>query len=103
MKYSVHGFRNRKRFRNAICFHLGGLDLYPGVTRCPPFLHEFLKIPNSFNLSRSIAYPAGDNIDNKVRPIYDDFMFTAHLRRGSIWKYEVSSFRQRSLSYTCAT
>ena len=27
-------FRNRERFRNAIYFHLGGLDLYPdGVTR----------------------------------------------------------------------
>ena len=34
MKYSARGFRNRKRFRNAIYFHLGGLDLYPaGVTR----------------------------------------------------------------------
>jgi len=22
-------YRNRERFRNAICFHLGGLDLYP--------------------------------------------------------------------------
>ena len=33
MKYSARGFRNRKRFRNAIYFHLGGLDLYPvGVT-----------------------------------------------------------------------
>ena len=34
VKYSARGFRNRKRFRNAIYFHLGGLDLYPvGVTR----------------------------------------------------------------------
>ena len=33
VKYSARGFRNRKRFRNAIYFHLGGLDLYPaGVT-----------------------------------------------------------------------
>ena len=23
------GYRNRERFRNAIYFHLGGLDLYP--------------------------------------------------------------------------
>jgi len=23
------GYRNRERFRNAILFHLGGLDLYP--------------------------------------------------------------------------
>jgi hypothetical protein len=23
------GFRNRERFRHAILFHLGGLDLYP--------------------------------------------------------------------------
>ena len=34
VKYSARGLRNRKRFRNAIYFHLGGLDLYPaGVTR----------------------------------------------------------------------
>ena len=34
LKYSARGFRNRKRFRNAIHFHLGGLDLYPaGVSR----------------------------------------------------------------------
>ena len=34
VKYSARGFRNRKRFRNAIYFHLGGLDLYPvGVAR----------------------------------------------------------------------
>ena len=33
VKYSARGFRSRKRFRNAIYFHLGGLDLYPvGVT-----------------------------------------------------------------------
>jgi transposase len=25
------GFRNRERFRNAILFHLGGLDLYPAT------------------------------------------------------------------------
>ena len=29
IKYTARGFRNRKRFRNAIYFHLGGLDLYP--------------------------------------------------------------------------
>lgn len=34
LKYNARGFRNRERFRNAIYFHLGGLDLYPaGVTR----------------------------------------------------------------------
>lgn len=27
------GFRNRQRFRNAILFHLGGLDLYPSQCR----------------------------------------------------------------------
>ena len=27
------GFRNRKRFKNAIMFHLGGLDLFPVATR----------------------------------------------------------------------
>lgn len=33
LKRSARGFRNRDRFRNAIYFHLGGLDLYPdGLT-----------------------------------------------------------------------
>jgi len=29
LKYNARGYRNRERFRNAIYFHLGGLDLYP--------------------------------------------------------------------------
>lgn len=29
LKKSACGFRNRRRFRNAILFHLGGLNLYP--------------------------------------------------------------------------
>ncbi len=29
IKQAACGFRNRQRFRNAIMFHLGGLDLYP--------------------------------------------------------------------------
>ncbi|HET6611188.1 MAG TPA: ISL3 family transposase [Kofleriaceae bacterium] len=29
LKYNARGYRNRQRFRNAIYFHLGGLDLYP--------------------------------------------------------------------------
>jgi len=29
IKYMSRGFRNRERFRNAIYFHCGGLDLYP--------------------------------------------------------------------------
>lgn len=29
IKRAACGFRNRQRFRNAILFHLGGLDLYP--------------------------------------------------------------------------
>jgi len=34
IKYTARGFRNRDRFRNAIYFHLGGLDLYPaGLSR----------------------------------------------------------------------
>lgn len=40
MKYTARGFRNRERFRNAIYFHLGGLDLYPagisGATHTRP-------------------------------------------------------------------
>ena len=34
IKATARGFRNRGRFRDAIYFHLGGLDLYPaGSTR----------------------------------------------------------------------
>ena len=33
IKNKACGFRNRKRFKNAILFHLGGLDLLPTVTR----------------------------------------------------------------------
>lgn len=34
LKGRAHGYRNRSRFRNAIYFHLGGLDLYPeGIRR----------------------------------------------------------------------
>lgn len=29
LKATARGYRNRQRFRNAIYFHLGGLDLYP--------------------------------------------------------------------------
>lgn len=33
VKYMSRGFRNRERFRNAIYFHCGGLDLYPEGVR----------------------------------------------------------------------
>jgi len=33
IKRMACGFRNRNRFRNAIYFHLGGLDLYPAAAR----------------------------------------------------------------------
>ncbi len=33
IKRMACGFRNRERFRNAIYFHLGGLDLYPPAIR----------------------------------------------------------------------
>lgn len=33
IKRMACGFRNRDRFRTAIYFHLGGLDLYPGALR----------------------------------------------------------------------
>jgi transposase len=34
IKYAAHGFRNRARFRTAIYFHCGNLNLYPnGVSR----------------------------------------------------------------------
>ena len=32
IKKMACGFRNRERFRNAIYFHLGGLDLYPRLS-----------------------------------------------------------------------
>ena len=42
LKYSARGFRNRKRFRNAIYFHLGGLDLDPaGCRRLTPLSTRF--------------------------------------------------------------
>jgi transposase len=31
IKLAACGFRNRERFKNAIYFHLGGLDLYPAA------------------------------------------------------------------------
>ena len=31
IKRAACGFRNKERFKNAIYFHLGGLDLYPGT------------------------------------------------------------------------
>ena len=33
IKRKACGFRNRERFRNAIYFHLGGLELYPEAVR----------------------------------------------------------------------
>ncbi len=34
IKIRSRGFHNKARYRNAIYFHLGGLDLYPeGMTR----------------------------------------------------------------------
>jgi transposase len=33
VKARARGFRNRERFRNAIYFHCGGLDLYPAAVR----------------------------------------------------------------------
>lgn len=33
VKYTACGFRNRERFRNAIYFHCGNLDLYPEALR----------------------------------------------------------------------
>lgn len=32
LKRRARGYRNRERFRNAIYFHLGGLDLYPAIS-----------------------------------------------------------------------
>ena len=38
IKYTARGFRNRDRFRTAIYFHLGGLDMTPEVLK-PVQLH----------------------------------------------------------------
>jgi len=38
IKYTARGFRNRERFRNAIYFHLGGLDMTPEALK-PIVLH----------------------------------------------------------------
>ena len=38
IKYTARGFRNRERFRNAIYFHLGGLDMAPEALK-PIRLH----------------------------------------------------------------
>jgi transposase len=35
VKSRAFGFRNRERFRTAIYFHCGGLDLYPATARAP--------------------------------------------------------------------
>ena len=35
LKRTACGFRNRERFRNAIYFHCGGLDMYPRVKESP--------------------------------------------------------------------
>ncbi len=39
IKRMACGFRNRERFRNAIYFHLGGLDLYPEARKLSPATH----------------------------------------------------------------
>ena len=44
VKYSARGFRNRKRFRNAIYFHLGGLGypyLQQGFASLLPLIESF--------------------------------------------------------------
>ena len=40
IKKMARGYRNRERFRTAIYFHLGGLNLLPDSL---PFPHELLK------------------------------------------------------------
>ena len=39
LKYTARGYRNRERFRTAIYFHLGGLDLYPAGLNRPSSTH----------------------------------------------------------------
>ena len=46
IKDLARGFRNRERFRMAIYFHLGGLDLYPApFTPRSQFAHTILGRP----------------------------------------------------------
>ncbi len=40
VKTRARGFRNKSRFRNAIYFYLGGLDLYPKAIKQPPLNEE---------------------------------------------------------------
>ena len=42
IKRRACGFRNRERFRNALYFHLGGLDLYPATDIEEVLRHEWM-------------------------------------------------------------
>jgi hypothetical protein len=44
IKVLARGFRNRERFRMAIYFHLGGLDLYPAGSHAAP-----MNLPTRFS------------------------------------------------------
>ena len=39
LKYRPRGYRNRQRFRDAIYFHFGGLDVYPDGVAQRPLTH----------------------------------------------------------------
>ena len=45
VKYRARGYRNRQRFRDAIYFHFGGLDVSPRASLKTPYPHKFLKRP----------------------------------------------------------
>ena len=59
LKYSARGFRNRQRFRNAIYFHLGGLDLYPPVSAVTTSSTRNPEDPQFNYLQRAAAALAG--------------------------------------------
>jgi transposase len=52
IKYTARGFRNRLRFRTAIYFHLGGLDLYPDNPINLGYPHKITKSPMCLVLPR---------------------------------------------------
>ena len=42
IKYTARGFRNRERFRRAIHFHLGGLNMAPESLQPIAFPHKLM-------------------------------------------------------------
>jgi len=61
LKRFASGFRDRDRFRAAIDFHLGGLDLYPD-------LYILLRISHSLMRRRAPLTRSGPSFCQSFRP-----------------------------------